>query len=189
MRVALPSRRTPISALPATKLAPDRIVSPAAILPTIVEAFQRHPLHRVLYVVDEGRTLLGVIALHDLQRAINARFNVRGPGVMGTLRQLRDLHRETAREVMRAAHAVRHETPLGEALWLLQSAKLDALPIVDARGRLVGEVATADFLELALDIAMTTSYDHPADRGRESPRRGGAPGDERGRRLDGADAR
>ena len=44
------------------------------------------------------------------------------------------------------------ETPIGDALQLLDEHKITALPVVDRRGRLVGVVSEADLMQDALDL-------------------------------------
>lgn len=160
---AFPPPHAPVRRLSAASRATERTVPASASLVSVIEAFQRHPEHRSLYVVDAERSLVGTITLHDLRRAVNARYGVRAPGVLGFARQMRDLHRDTAQEIMRPAFAVRPDAPLREALFLLHSAGLDALPVTDAKGRIVGEITAEDYLELALDVAMATT---PSTHGR-----------------------
>lgn len=120
----------------------------------MVEALIHHAEHRTLYVVDEEGRLLGIVDLAAVQAAINARYGVREPGILGFTRHLRHLRSESAAQLMRAAPTVRDDTSIRDALRLAQEFGLDAIPVTDRNERLVSELTATEYLELALDVAM-----------------------------------
>lgn len=85
-----------------------------------------------LPIVDEETRLMGIVSEFDLLEALRAG---------------KDLRDVTAEEVMTATPVfVREETTAAEIMGLLQERHLIRLPVIDARGRLVGIVARQDVL-------------------------------------------
>lgn len=154
MHEAIPRARSPIRTLRLRRPASARILLPDSSLLDMVEALIHHPEHRALYVVDDEGRLQGIVELEAVQAAINARYGVRGSGLLGFTRHVRDLQRETAAQLMRPAPAVRDDASIRSALRLAQDFSLDAIPVTDRNGRLVSELTAVEYLELALDVAM-----------------------------------
>lgn len=160
MHRPVPSLNLPVGKLRLTRPAADRLVPPDAPLLRVVETMLRHPEHRLLYVVAGGR-LLGTIHLADVQVAVNARYGTAGSSLLGLSRQLRDVQRETASDLMQPPPGIRMDTPIRDALRAMHALQLDALPVVDVDERLVGELRAVQYLELALDVAMSTRVREP----------------------------
>jgi CBS domain-containing membrane protein len=87
---------------------------------------------RHLPVVDAKAKLVGVLSAFDLATAL-----ARAPG--GLVSEAMSARLLTIREDALAADAAR----------VMRQKKLGSLPVVDAKGRLVGVVTEADFLQLA----------------------------------------
>lgn len=101
-----------------------------------------------LPVVDDGGTVLGMVAESDLMPK-EERLD-RQPHLLPTLQRPRDRRRAratTVGEVMQGHPVtVSPETPLGEAGRIMHRRHVGRLPVVDGDGRLVGIVTRRDLL-------------------------------------------
>ncbi|MBS0149574.1 MAG: CBS domain-containing protein [Nitrospira sp.] len=87
-------------------------------------------------VVEKGRKLAGIVSEHDLLVAIDDRHQ---------------LSTVTARDIMTAnPYSVRPETALGTMVHVLRASDLVRVPVVNAKGKLVGIIARRDLLRAYL---------------------------------------
>ncbi|MBU0514922.1 MAG: KpsF/GutQ family sugar-phosphate isomerase [Proteobacteria bacterium] len=106
-------------------------IGPAATLEEVVRVVDEGDLGTALVVEDQGR-LQGIITDGDLRRA---------------LRRGRDVHDLAARDLMTAQPAtVGPDLRAAQALTLMESKGITALPVVDSRGRILGIVHLHDVL-------------------------------------------
>jgi len=83
-------------------------------------------------VVDEESRVLGVFTDGDLRRALDARI---------------DVHAATMQDVMtRRCRSIRPRELAAEAVHVMETHRITALPVVDAAGRLVGALNVHDLL-------------------------------------------
>lgn len=98
----------------------------------------RHEHLATVFVVDDGRHYAGLVRLADLVRAEPSES-------VATLAEAVDV---VARAADDAAHAARR----------LQQRDLDALPVVDGEGRLIGAVTVDDAMDAIEDDTTATMY-------------------------------
>ncbi|MDX2011202.1 MAG: CBS domain-containing protein [Myxococcaceae bacterium] len=96
------------------------------------EAEMRLGRIRHLPVLDAKGRLTGLLSTHDLAKALAKTPGNRVVDVM------------SVRVV-----SVREDVPAAEAARLMRQKKIGSLPVLDAKGRLVGVLTESDFLEVA----------------------------------------
>jgi CBS domain-containing protein len=114
----------------------------------MVEALFEHRTSRAVYVLDEDKKLLGMVLFRDIIRVMNARLGIRGRGVSGSFQYLRDAQKDKAHDLMRPPVKTKLSTPLCEALEKMEDSKINDLPVVDDKNRLVGELSGLKVLHL-----------------------------------------
>lgn len=123
---------------------------PVTVTPTTDVATARNLLHsrgfRHLPVVD-GPRLRGIVSDRDV--GVNVR-QVRSAIRAGALDGLLDDARPVAAVMSTTPHRVRADAPLVEAVRLMVSRRIHALPVIDDRQRLVGIITSMDCLLAAL---------------------------------------
>jgi CBS-domain-containing membrane protein len=107
----------------------------------LIESLVEHPASRAVYVLDEDGKLLGMISFRDIIRQTNAKLGVRGKGVSGTLKYLREARKDRVEEIMRQAVTLKPSTTLRDALQKMEDFQMNNLPVVDEDGKLVGELS------------------------------------------------
>jgi len=108
---------------------------------------------RKVYVVDENRKLLGTITFETLLRHAGYQLGVRKTGVTSFLRMLKEIGEEKASEVMTPPVKVLREELVVNAMKLMVEYHLNDLPVVDEKGRLIGELNGLDVLRYAREKA------------------------------------
>ncbi|HWG89457.1 MAG TPA: CBS domain-containing protein [Candidatus Thermoplasmatota archaeon] len=124
-----------------------------------IEKLVARPESRAVYVLDPQGKLVGVVSFRCILRVAKARYGSLSPGLFSLVRYFRDLQPETVEHLMRPATPVRADTPLKEALLLLEETKQNDLPVVDEEGKVVGELAGREVMALALEVFRKTEGD------------------------------
>lgn len=130
-----------------------------------VELLLARPESRMVYVVDDAGRLEGVVSWRDVLRVTKARFGTQGTGLFSLVELFRDLRPERVEQLMRRPTPVHLDTPMRKVMLLMHETHQNDLPIVDAEGRLVGEVNGSHIMRLALDVFRTTERDLDRARG------------------------
>jgi len=92
-------------------------------------------------VVDSGRRLAGIVSEHDLLAAMDDGH---------------ELGRITAGDIMTGnPYSVRPETTLGTLVHVMRASDLVRVPVVDAKGKLIGIIARRDILRTYLAAGST----------------------------------
>lgn len=133
------------------------LVEPDTPVREVVSRLSRQPAAGVVFVVDEDRTLLGVLTRRDLlswaglQVGVDAaREHVRWMEVLDVARA------RTAGDLLRRGGkplSVRMDDSLETALVRMLRQDVADLPVVDGDGRVVGGVRLSELLEAALEAA------------------------------------
>lgn len=145
-------------------------ISPDAPISEVIRLVRTDPESRMVYVVDDRRRLLGTISWRDILRVTKARMGARRPGVFALVRLFRDLMPETARQLMRAPTPVTKQTPLAQALLMMEETHQNDLPIVDDEKRIVGELNGMHIMDVALRVFRQTEQDIARERSAAAPR-------------------
>lgn len=128
-------------------MTPDPITLPSAA--TVGEALDlmiRNEIHE-LPIVD-GRELVGILTERDLRALL-------GAGIKdGDLSQVEDgqLDRSIEEIMSSEVKSIAPDAGMGEAARMLADLRVGALPVVDARGRLVGILSVTDLLAAAAPL-------------------------------------
>ncbi|MRX51986.1 CBS domain-containing protein [Paracoccus sp. S-4012] len=117
-------------------------VGPDDPIAAVARLFRSHAI-KSIPVVEPSGALLGIILQADVIRWLTT------PGL--SLATVRSRHRITARQMMRTAdRAVAADLPVGHLLRRLASQGGEAIPVVDAGGRLGGIITRSDIMRLLL---------------------------------------
>ena len=103
-----------------------------------------NPLSRKVYVVDGQGKLKGIITTETILRLIGYRTGVRQTGAASIYRFLRDMFKEEVIRLMTSTRSVTREDKLTTAMDIMLRDHVNDLPVVDADGRLVGELISLE---------------------------------------------
>lgn len=142
-------------------------VEPDAPISRVIEALLARPESRVAHVVDAEGKLHGTVSWRSVLKAAGARMGVRRDGVFSLVALLRELGHEHARDVMRGPVTVSMEDTLRDVLLKMEKFRENDLAVVDADGRLLGEVNGMRVMQLALETFRSTEA--AVDRARGAP--------------------
>lgn len=117
-----------------------------------IELLQANPESRMVYVVDAADVLVGVVSWRSVLQATKARLGAREPGIFSLVQHFRKLMPERVEQIMRRPSPIREDTPVTQALLLMDETHQNDLPIVDEQGKLVGELNGMHIMALALDV-------------------------------------
>ena len=122
-------------------------VSADASIREVIDRMTSNPLSRKVYVVDAEGRYMGTVSTETILRLIGYRVGVSKDGGLSFGRFLRDALKEEAGHIMVKGTTVTKETKLTAALDIMVNEHLNDLPVVDANGILVGEMASLGLLE------------------------------------------
>ena len=120
---------------------------PGSTVPELLEKMRAHPRSRHIYVVDDAGMLVGAIGPKSVIRHLFPHDTL---GVEPSAADLLGrLTATSAKDIMntRPAHA-NDDADLSELARLMNSEGIDELPVLDARGRVVGVI---DFLDVVAE--------------------------------------
>ncbi|MDW5561742.1 MAG: CBS domain-containing protein [Methanomassiliicoccus sp.] len=110
----------------------------------VIEGMLGNPVSRKVYVVDEQEKLLGMVTTDTVLRLIGYRTGVRELGAMSFYRFLRDMFKEKVSSFMAPTLSVTKEDNLKKALDLMLKEHVNDLPVIDAEGRIIGELISLE---------------------------------------------
>lgn len=120
-----------------------------AILKDAVEAMTENLASRKVYVVDREGILKGVITTETMLRQVGYKLGVRETGVISWLKYVSGILRENVTEYMeKNPVTITDDHKVLDALRKMVEYHLNDLPVIDADGRIVGELLS---LELMLE--------------------------------------
>lgn len=133
------------------------LVEPDTPVREVVSRLSRQPTAGVVFVVDEDRTLLGVLTRRDLLSWAGLQVGVDVAGERVRWMEVLDVARaRTAGDLLRRGGkplSVRMDDSLETALVRMLRQDVADLPVVDGDGRVVGGVRLSELLEAALEAA------------------------------------
>ncbi len=110
----------------------------------VIEGMLNNPVSRKVYVVDKQGKLLGMVNTDTVLRLIGYRTGVRDPGAISFYRLLRDMFKEKVGTLMSPTRSVTKEDDLKKALEIMIKDHVNDLPVVDAEGRIIGELVSLE---------------------------------------------
>jgi CBS domain-containing protein len=110
----------------------------------VIDGMLSNPLSRKVYVVDGQGKLKGIITTETILRLIGYRTGVRQTGAASFYRFLRDMFKEDVIRLMTSTRSVTREDKLTTAMDIMLRDHVNDLPVVDADGRLVGELISLE---------------------------------------------
>jgi CBS domain-containing protein len=110
----------------------------------VIESMLQNPLSRKVYVVDADGKLLGMVNTETVLRLIGYRVGVRELGGLSFYRFMRDMFKEEVSTLIAPTRSVTRDTKLTEALDTMIREHVNDLPVVDADGRLIGELVSLE---------------------------------------------
>ncbi len=123
-----------------------------ARLEEVVEALRERAHSKKVYIVDEGRHLLGTVTLEAVLRQVGYIYYVRRPGVVSFFNFLRDVLKDNVADFMvKDPVRVTKKDRVLDALGLMVTHHLNDLPVVDENNVLIGELNGVEILMRALE--------------------------------------
>ncbi len=120
-----------------------------AILKDAIEAMTENLTSRKVYVVDRKGFLKGVITTETMLRQVGYKLGVRETGVISWIKYVSGILKDNVTEYMeKNPVTVTDDHKVLDALQKMVEYHLNDLPVVDADGRIVGELLS---LELMLE--------------------------------------
>lgn len=117
-----------------------------------IEEMLRNPTSHIVYVVDDGMKLIGAITTATLLELIGYKVGVKGASALSFYRFVRDALGDDIGSVIQKVTAVRRETKITDALNTMIKNRWDALPVVDDKDRLVGELVSLELFHIGKDL-------------------------------------
>lgn len=119
-------------------------VTPESTINEVIEGMLNNPVSRKVYVVDQEGRLLGMVNTDTVLRLIGYRTGVRELGAISFYRLLRDMFKEQVGTLMSPTQSVYKEDGLKKALEIMIKDHVNDLPVVDAEGRIIGELVSLE---------------------------------------------
>lgn len=110
----------------------------------IIEGMLENTVSRKVYVIDEEGMLLGMVNTDTILRLIGYRTGVRDKGALSFYRFLRDTLKQDIADLVTPTRFVTKDDRLVEALEIMIKDHVNDLPVVDAEGRLIGELVSLE---------------------------------------------
>lgn len=117
-----------------------------------IEEMLRNPTSHIVYVVDDDMKLIGAITTTTLLELIGYKVGVKGASALSFYRFMRDALGDDIGSVIQEVTAVRRETKITDALTTMIKNRWDALPVVDDKDRLVGELVSLELFHIGKDL-------------------------------------
>lgn len=111
-----------------------------------VEALTKNLISRKVYVVDGEGKLKGVITIETLLKQVGYRVGVRETGMISFFKFLSGIFKENVTEFMEKPVTVTNRDKVLDALRLMVEHHLNDLPVIDDKGRIVGELNSLEIL-------------------------------------------
>jgi CBS domain-containing protein len=128
---------------------PASTVTENAKLGDVVDAMVKHPLSRKVYIVDPEQRVLGVVDADTLLKLIGHRVGVQRNAGLSVIGFLRETLKENAVDFMHKVRPVTKDMKLTAALQIMLDDKVADLPVVDADGKIIGELISIEMLSRA----------------------------------------
>ena len=110
----------------------------------VIEGMLNNPVSRKVYVVNKQGKLLGMVNTDTVLRLIGYRAGVRDSGAISFYRLLRDMFKDKVGTLMSPTRSVTKEDDLKKALEIMIKDHVNDLPVVDAEGRIIGELVSLE---------------------------------------------
>lgn len=110
----------------------------------VIDGMLANPVSRKVYVIDEGGKLLGMVNTDTILRLIGYRTGVRETGALSFYRFLRDMLKEDITDLVTPTRSVTKDARVVDALEIMIKEHVNDLPVVDAEGRLIGELVSLE---------------------------------------------
>ena len=124
-------------------LKPSQVMKGATI-GEVIDQMLANPLSRKVYVTDVDGRYAGTVSTETVLRLMGYRLGVRETGGISFYRFLRDTLKENVDSVMVKGRTVNRDVKLAEAMKIMIEDHLNDLPVIDAEGRLVGELVSLE---------------------------------------------
>jgi len=120
----------------------------------VIEGMLANPVSRKVYVVDKNGKLLGMVNTDTVLRLIGYRTGIREVGAMSFYRFLRDMFKERVGTFMSPTRSVTVEDDLKKALDIMIRDHVNDLPVVDAEGRIIGELVSLELFHKGRELFL-----------------------------------
>ena len=116
------------------------IVKAGSKIRLVFDEFLKNPVSRKVYVVDEEGKLVGAVTTETLLQLLGYRVGVREFAGHSLWNMFRDVLKEDVDKVFIKVPPVKQTDKLTKALQIMLDNHVNDLPVVDAEGKLIGEL-------------------------------------------------
>jgi CBS domain-containing protein len=127
-------------------------VKTGAKIREVFDELLTHPVSRKVYVVDEEGKLLGAVTTQTLLRLLGYRVGVREFAGLSLWKLMRDMLKEGVEGIFIKIPPVKADDKLTKALQIMLDEHVNDLPVVDADGKLVGELNSQEIFQKGREL-------------------------------------
>lgn len=110
----------------------------------VIDQMLINPLSRKVYVVDDLGRYVGTVTTETILRLMGYRFGVRENSSLSFFSFIVGIFDEDAESIMNKNRTVTKDTKLTAAMQSMLDDHIDDLPVVDAEGKLIGELVSLE---------------------------------------------
>lgn len=121
-------------------------VGKGATIAMVIDQMLANPVSRKVYVIDAEGRYVGTVSTETVLRLMGYRLGIREYGGASFIRFLRDTLKERVDDFMVKGRTVTRQTKLTAAMKIMIEDHLNDLPVVDAEGRLEGELVSQELM-------------------------------------------
>ncbi len=110
----------------------------------VIDQMLLNPLSRKVYVVDDMGRYVGTVNTETILRLMGYRYGVRENSSLSFFQFIVGIFKEEADSIMVKSRTVTKETKLTAAMRTMLDDHLNDLPVVDSKGKLIGELVSLE---------------------------------------------
>jgi CBS domain-containing protein len=118
----------------------------------VFDKYLKNPISRKVYVIDDEGKLLGAVTTETLLRLLGYRVGIREFAGMSLWKLMRDMLKEGVDGVIIKVPPVKTTDKLTMALQIMLDNHLDDLPVIDADGKLIGELNSLELFSKGKEL-------------------------------------
>jgi CBS domain-containing protein len=122
------------------------VVKKGCKLKDAIDVLIKRPISRKVYVTDRKGILLGTVTVTTLLRQAGYRMRVRKPGVISFFKFLSEIFKENVEEFMEPPVCITKKDRLVDVTKFMVENRLNDLPVVDEKNKLIGELNSIEIL-------------------------------------------
>jgi CBS domain-containing protein len=128
------------------------VVKSGSKIHQVFDEYLKSPISRKVYVVDDNGKLLGAVTTETLLRLLGYRVGIREFAGFSLWKLMRDMLKEGVDDVFIKVPPVKQTDKLTKALQIMLDNHVNDLPVVDADGKLIGELNSLEIFHKGREL-------------------------------------